>query len=112
MGRAVPVLLLMSLLGSAEASPIVLRPGDPALDGKDYLISEQDFRAVIDVTRKRLAKVAPWFGVRRIHVEGANDLIAYVGQPDQYGELAYITLHRVRGAWQINSEAFERIIID
>jgi hypothetical protein len=56
MARVVPVLLLVLLLVSAGASPVSLRPGDPALDGKDYLLSDADFRAIVLAARECLQR--------------------------------------------------------
>ena len=68
MPRAVRTLLVMLLVLSVNASPVVHRSADPAIDGKDYLLSEADFRALLAVARERLAKFRPRPSICRVTV--------------------------------------------
>jgi len=58
MRRTTPFMLLVVFASAVVASPVVLRAGDPSLDGKDYLISEQDFRDILKLCRARLGSGA------------------------------------------------------
>src|SRR5438876_11209015 len=86
MRHAVPLLLLFLFLVSLAASPVVLRPGDPALDGKDYLLSDADFRAIVAAARACLQRKAPSLNARRVHVITRTKVEVYLGPTDKYGE--------------------------
>jgi len=100
----------MPVGGPARA---VSQAGDPALDGKDYLLSASDFRSITTLARQRVAQKAPWLGVRRIHVVSADKVTAYVGQPDDDLEgVAYIDFQRIHGTWRIMDESYvTRVIV-
>src|SRR5205823_5513022 len=100
----------MPVSGPARA---VSQSGDPALDGKDYLLSASDFRIITALARQRIAQKAPWLSVRRIHVVSANKVTAYVGQPgDSLEGLAYIDFQRLHGTWRIMDESYvTRVIV-
>ena len=113
MSRTVPLLFTMSLIFSVAASPVVLRPGDPALDGKDYLLSDADFRAIVSAARGCLQRKAPWCRARRVHVISATKVEVYLGPTDKFGEQGSIDVQRTKGEWKVVvCEAPERIILD
>ena len=113
MSRAVPLVLLLLLAISVAASPVALRPGDPALDGKDYLLSDADFRAIVSAARACLKSKAPFLTARRIHVLTANKVEVYLGPTDTGGERGSLDVQRTKGEWKlIWCGAPERIILD
>src|SRR5437879_2318774 len=98
-------LALTACMTPASGPPrAVSQFGDPALDGRDYLLSESDFRTIITAARQRVAQKAPWLAVHRVHVASADKVTAYVGQPEDW--LAYIDFQRVHGAWRIIDESY------
>lgn len=112
MARVVSLFLLLSLLVSAGASPVALRPGDPALDGKDYLISDADFRAILRTVREALAQEHPDLHPHRVHVISANKVEVYAGDPDEGGnERNSLILERSHGAWKITGGGYDRVIV-
>jgi hypothetical protein len=113
MSRVVPLLLLIALLISAGASPVALRPGDPTLDGKDSLISDADFRAIVSVARECLQRKVPWCTARRVHVITATKVEVHLGPSDKYGEQGTLDVQRTKAGWKvIVCAAPERIILD
>ena len=113
MARAVPLFLLVSLAVSLAASPVVLRPGDPALDGKDHLISDADFRAIVSAARACLKSKAPALTARRVHVVSNAKVEVYLGPTDAYGEKGSLDVQRTKDGWKlIWCGAPERIIFD
>lgn len=81
------------------AGQIHFRSGDPAVDGKDYLLDDAQFRAVLLTARERLAKIAPGKSIHRIHVVGQGRVEAYYGKPpvDDIAVAAYLVLEQTRG---------------
>ena len=119
MSRPARVLLLFLVMTSCctsfasqpRASP---RPGDPALDGKDYLLSEADFRAIIAVARAWLAKTHPSFSVRRVHVITRNQVEVYLrGRlTADYGaedDMHSVELKRGKREWRITAHNLDAI---
>jgi hypothetical protein len=86
---------------SAVASPIALRPGDPALDGKDYLISDADFRAIVSATRACLKSKAPALTARRVHVISSAKAQVYLGPTDAHGEKGSLDVQRTKHGWKL-----------
>ena len=112
MTRAVPLLLLVSLTLSVAASPAVLRPGDPALDGKDNLLSDSDFHAIVAVARAFLQRKAPWFSARRVHVISSTKVEVYLNPIDEYGyENGPLDVERAKGGWKVIGGVPERVIV-
>jgi hypothetical protein len=113
MRRSFPLLLLFSLSVSLAASPVALRPGDPSLDGKDYLLSDADFRAIVAVARACLERKAPWLSAHRIHVITGTKVEVYLGPTDTYGEQGSLDVQRTKGEWKVGvCSVPERIIFD
>jgi hypothetical protein len=113
MSRTVPVFLLMSVAVSLAASPVVLRPGDPTLDGKDYLISDGDFRAIVSAARACLKSKAPALTARRVHVISEAKVEVYLGPTDAYGEKGSLDVQRTKDGWKLVwCGAPERVIFD
>ena len=105
--RGVLVFLLMSLLVSASASPVVLRSGDPSLDGKDYLLSESDFRALLAVARQHLASFRPRPSIYRVTVVNATEVHAryHVSQHSDQEYVEWLVLKRVKNQWRVTSKS-------
>ncbi len=90
------------------------RPGDPALDGKDYLISEADCRSILTVTRAWLTRTHPSFSVRRVHVVTHDSVEVYVrGRLSaNYGEeddMHSVDLQRTKHGWHVGAHNLERV---
>lgn len=113
MTRCLFLVFAMSLVISVAASPVVLRSGDPALDGKDYLLSDRDFRAIVSAARTCLQRKVPWCTLRRVHVVTATEVEVHLGPGDKYGEQGSLDVQRTKGGWKvIECAASERIIFD
>lgn len=112
MARVVPLFLLMSLLVCAGASPVALRPGDPALDGKDHLLSDTDFHAIVAVARAFLQRKAPWYTARRVHVISPAKAEVYLNPIDEYGyENGPLDVERTKDGWKVIGGIPERVIV-
>ncbi len=112
MPRFVPLLLLVSLAVSVAASPVVLRPGDPALDGKDNLLSDADFHAIVAAARAFLQRKAPWYTARRVHVISPKKVEVYLNPIDEYGyENGPIDVERTKDGWKVIGGIPERVIV-
>jgi hypothetical protein len=106
------LLLALIAIGSFTAFASDLRPsprpGDPALDGKEYLISEADFRAVLAVARAWLTRTHPSFSVRRVHVVTHDSVEVYVrgrlnSSYNQDSDLHSLDLQRSKTSWRITT---------
>jgi hypothetical protein len=108
MARAVPLLLLMFLAVSLAAPPFTPRAGDPGIDGKDYLLTEADFRALLAVARARLAKSRPQPSIFRVTVVSATEVQAWYGLQSDVDNVCLV-LHRGKKGWQVTGEGgYER----
>lgn len=102
----VPLCLLLSVAFSVAASPIQFRPGDPAVDGQDYYLSEADFRTVLRIFRDEIARTYPALHIRRVHVD-LPWVTAYCyfpgsDNPEIISDY-FFQVQRVKGAWKINA---------
>ena len=111
MVRVAPLLLVMSLLLSAGAAPVSLRPGDPALDGNDYLISDADFRAIVSAARDCLKQKVPWCTARRVHVTSATTVDVHLGPVTEYGEQGLLYVRRTKVGWKVVKCGFPELHI-
>ena len=112
MARAVPLIFLLLLAIPVAASPVALRPGDPALDGKDYLISEADFREILLVVRATLAREHPDLQPHRVHVIGDSKVEVYAGDPDEHGnERNSLVLTRSNKTWKVTGGGYDRAVV-
>jgi hypothetical protein len=103
MKRAAWFLFAMPLVLSVAASPVVLRSGDPALDGKDQLLSEADFRALLAVARAHLARFHPRPSIYRVTVMNATEVRTWFGEPNvDYAQ--WLILKRVKNQWRITGK--------
>ncbi len=113
-------LLLLFLVGALCCTSLALdpraspRPGNPAFDGKDHLLSEADFRAILSVASTWLAQTHPRFHVRRVYVITGNTVEVYVrGRlTAEYGEdsdLHSVELQRAKKGWRIAGHNLERV---
>src|SRR5947207_11764207 len=108
--RCSALLLLILTSVSCSAQPVSeprasTQPGGPALDGKDYLLSEADFRAVLAVVRNELARTHPWLRVRRVHVITRDRVEVYVRDPTtaeytEHGDIHSVELQRSKNGWR------------
>ena len=107
MARILPVFLLTTLLPALEASPVVLRSGDPALDGKDHLLSEADFRALLGVGRAHFASFRPRPSIYRVTVVSATEVHAWYHitphTDDEYVE--WLVIERVKNQWRVTGKS-------
>ena len=80
------------------------RPGDPAIDGADYLISDQDFRALLAEANRKLAEIAPACTINRISVIDRDKVEAHFCEHDFTLHSAWrgtFTLKRMRDGWKV-----------
>ena len=115
MTRVLVILSIFVVLALACASlAFQPRSGNPALDGKDYLLSEADFRAIIAATRAWLTRTHPSFSVRRVHVITRDRVEVYVrGRLNSsYGEnsdLHSVDLERAKRGWRIGAHNLDAV---
>jgi hypothetical protein len=103
MRRAAWFVFAMPLILSVAASPVVLRSGDPALDGKDQLLSEADFRALLAVARAHLARFHPKPSIYRVTVMNATEVHAWFGEPNvDYAQ--WLILKRAKNQWRVTGK--------
>ena len=100
MTRVVPLFLLLSIVISFAATPFAPHPGDPAIDGKDYLLSEADFRALLVVARAHLAKFRPRPSIYRVTVNSPTEVEAWYGDPSDVDSESLV-LTRGKKGWQV-----------
>src|ERR1043166_10310430 len=103
MARTTPFVLLLVFAGTVAASPVVLRPGDPSLDGKDYLISEQDFREILRLCRARLGSSSSK-SVRDVMVLRRDTLAAYFGTDQMRPDFLWV--FRTKDGWKIDRQGY------
>jgi len=110
--RVASAILALLFLASCAVAPVgepraVARIGDPPLDGKDYLLSEADFREILRVARTSLAKETPWYsGIQRVHVISATEVELFVGGYDSdNNDVARMSVYRKDGLWRTDGAA-------
>ena len=110
--RFVAALAMAGCISSYAVAPAteqraVSRPGDPAIDGKDYLLSEADFRAVLSLVRADISHTHPWLSVRRVHVVNSTQLEIYCRDlrgsfyPQTAGDDWVCRVKRASTGWQL-----------
>lgn len=106
----VPVVLSIFVILVLTFASVAFQPraGDPALDGKDYLISEADFRSILNVARVWLSRTHPSFTVRRVHVVTHDRVEAYVrgrlnASYSEDNDLHSLDLERSKTGWRITT---------
>ena len=103
--RHLVMLCALSLASCAAPSGgeprAVSRVGDPALDGKDYLLSEPQFRALLAVARAEVSRETPWYFLHRIHVVSSTQVEIYMGPLDEMGEPYMLHAQRKPDGWHI-----------
>ena len=103
MARVAYLLFALSMILPVDASPVVLRSGDPALDGKDYLLSEADFRALLALARAHLAGFRPRPSIYRITVISATEVHAWYGEANaDYAQ--WLILKRAKNQWRVTGK--------
>jgi hypothetical protein len=103
-----PLFVATTLCSTSLA--LQLRPGDPAVDGKDYLISEADFRAILAVAHAEVARSHPWLELRRLSVITRDKVDVYFRDrpnPD-WGDAHMLELQRSKKGWQITGHSLDR----
>jgi len=106
----VPLVAMIVMLPTGRA----WSAGDPALDGKEYLLPAAELRALLVVARKRVAQVARWSSISRVHVVSATKVQAYF-RAGAYEETypPSLTLERTKGQWRITDEdIYPHVIFD
>ena|SRR5437870_5163862 len=103
MRRAASFMLLLAFASAVVASPVVLRAGDPSLDGNDYLISEQDFRDILKLCRARLGSGASK-SIYNVKVLRRDTVAAYFG-PDKMQPVCLMLLRTKKG-WKIDHQSY------
>ena len=85
-------------------------PGDPALDGNEYLLADSDYRAIITVARDYLRrKRSPWTA-RRVHIITASVVEVGLGPLDFGGEQGSLRLERKHGTWSVTQAQLWRVL--
>lgn len=112
MSRSVFLSIILALGVCLTSFGLQPKPGDPAVDGKDYLISEADFRAIISVARAWVAKTHPSFSIRRVHVIARAEVEVYVrGRlAADYGaedDMHFVRLRRAKNDWRVAGDNLE-----
>jgi hypothetical protein len=107
MKRTAWFLFAMPLILSVAASPVVLRSGDPALDGKDQLLSEADFRALLNVARSHLARFSPRPSIYRVTVVSATEVHAWYHVTPQTDEdyASWLIIQRSKNQWRVTGKS-------
>ena len=85
------------------------KSGDPAVDGKDHLISDADFRSILDVSRKRIAG-HPSYHIHRVHVVSREKVEVYV---DDFAHPDWVDPHspelqRSKNGWTVTAHSLDR----
>jgi hypothetical protein len=107
MCRAVPLILFGLVAVSLAASPVVPRAGDPAIDGRDQLLSEEDFRALLAVARAHLAKFRPPPSIFRVTVVSATEVHAWYHVSPQTDEdyADWLIIKRSNNQWRVTGKS-------
>src|SRR5438552_16469999 len=85
-----------------HAEPLAVgRAGDPAISGRDYLLSESNFRALLIVARHRLARYPYRPPVYEVHVIAPHKVRVYFRDEDGSANGRWLLLERVRGEWKV-----------
>jgi len=110
LGISILSMLAVMLLSASHA----WSAGDPAVDGKDYLLPASELRALLVVARKRVAQVAPWSSISRVRVVSAAKVETYFragAREETYPPS--LTLERLKGQWRITDEdIYPHVIFD
>ena len=91
----------------------VSQTGDPSIDGKDYLLSEPGFRALLIVARERLAHYPYRPAIYNVNVISATKVRVHFRDEDGTMKGRWILLERMHGEWRIIEEQSlaERVIL-
>jgi hypothetical protein len=101
MARAVSLLLAIAFVASLSASSVVLRKGDPPLDGKDYLVSDADFRRILMVSRQRFQlEHNTSNSIYRVHVLTAQRVQVLYGDPNSTA-VFWLIVKRTPDGWRV-----------
>src|SRR5438105_13063667 len=113
MSRPSTLLLLFLVTGLSYASLALEpraspKPGDPSLDGKGYLISEADFRAILAVSRRRIAG-HPSYHLRRVHVISRDKVEVYVDDfaHPEYTDPHSLELQLLKKGWSVTAQSLD-----
>jgi hypothetical protein len=110
-----PFLILASCsTPSSFQASAVPRPGDPALDGKDYLVSDAEFREVVAFSRDYVARHMPSYAVRRIHVMSRDKIEVYVRESParfhEFGDVDFLEVQRINGKWKVTADKTRALV--
>ena len=84
-----------------HASP---RPGDPSISGKDQLLSDSDFRALLIVARLRLAKYPYRPAVYNVLVISQKKVKVMFRGEDGSENGGWLLLERAKNGWRVADE--------
>jgi hypothetical protein len=73
------------------------KPGDPALDGEEYVLSEADFRMIVAVARSRVKERG---SVRAVHVKNSTVVEVGLSRPGSHEEEGILWFQRINGLWK------------
>jgi hypothetical protein len=107
--RCSPLFVLVAAALCCSSFALEPRAGDPSIDGKDYLISEADFRAILVVSRQRIVAY-PSYRVRRVTVVSQNKVEVYIrdlAHPD-YNDVHSLELRRAKNGWTVTARSLDR----
>jgi hypothetical protein len=108
---AVPAFVVSFWVVSCTTSSVVApraqpHAGDPSLAGAVDLLSDEDFRAALDVAHRRLAVLAPHCNVSEVDVISAVRVEAWFCRNDSSSQdwRGMLTLEKRKGRWTIVRE--------
>jgi hypothetical protein len=95
--RALYVGLIILLAGVAHAGSIQPRAGDPSVDGKDYLLSDAEFRAAL-ATARAFTWGTPMY---RVTVVSATEVHAWYRAPIT-DSICQLIVDRTGNGWRVS----------
>src|SRR2546430_11709070 len=100
------VLLLFASCAAERAGPprTQSKPRDPSIDGKDYLLSESDFRALLVVARRRLKQYPYQPAIYNVHVISPIQVRVHFRDEDGTMGGRWLLLERINGEWHVTQE--------
>jgi hypothetical protein len=108
---SVPVLILCA--GMAFVAPVSAALRDPAVDGRNHLLSDRELHALLPIARQRVARIAPSCHVVRLKVISQTKVEAYFCEEVEEHTSGILTLEKIKGEWRITHESGpgERVIV-
>jgi len=102
---ALGVVCATTIVASSLAEPrAVPRSGDPSISGKEYLLSESDFRTLLAVARQRLAQYPYHPAVYNVLVVSKTRVKVLFRDEDGSEKGRWLLLERAKNNWKIIDE--------